>query len=342
MSELICMDAAARMPEEHDIPDEVVNLNEARNKIASTIGASPEEIYFMTGGAEAGAAAVKAAVSASGKDHPHILTTMLENTGVFNACRQMEEQGTGVTYLYPISTGRVEVAMIENELKTDTCLISVTAANSETGTSEPFTGIGTMCDEKEILFHLDASYGYGRMPINVERSHIDMLSVDASCFGGPKGTGFLYVRSGTEAGQYVEEDISDVGKIGRMALVAEKVNKNVAEYMQKVREIRDHLCRRIFAEIEDVELYGNKDHHLVNHLEVRIKNVSAAVVQKQMAASGIMIGIGTGSDILRVIGKSQAEAAETVRFSLTSDVEKADAERAVDLLKEIVTGQRVI
>ena len=342
MSEVICMDVAARMPEEHDIPDEAVNLDEARKKIASTIGASPEEIYFMKGGAEAGAAAVKAAVSASGKDHPHILTTMLENAGIFNACRQMEEQGVEVTYLYPITTGRVEVAMIENELKTDTCLTSVTAANQETGTSEPFTGIGAMCDTKEILFHLDASYGYGRMPINVERSHIDMLSVDASCFGGPEGTGFLYVRSDTGAGRYIEEDVSDVAKIGRMALIAEKVNNDVPGYMQKVKEIRDYLCRRIFDEIEDVELYGHKDHHLVNHLEVRIKNVSAAVVQKEMADSGIMIGIGTGSDILRVIGKSQAEAAEAVRFSLASDIETADADRAVDRLKEIVTGQRVI
>lgn len=342
MSELICMDVAARIPEEHDISDGAVNLNDAREKIASTIGAHAEEIYFMKGGAKAGAAAVKAAVDASRNDRPHILTTMLENIGILNTCRQTEERGIEVKYLYPISTGRVEVAMIENELKTNTCLVSVTAANRETGTSEPFTGIGTMCSSKGILFHLDASYGYGRMPINVERSHIDMLSVDASCFGGPKETGFLYVRAGTKAVQYVEEDISDTDKIGRMALVAEKVNKDVAGYMRRVGEIRNYLCRRIFNEIEDVELYGHKDHHLVNHLEVRIKNVSAAVVQKEMSASGIMIGIGTDSDILRAIGKSQAEAAEAVRFSLASDVEKADVDLAVQRLKEIVTDQRVI
>lgn len=342
MCKEICMDVAAGIPENKEAEECALSVGESRAKIAATIGAEPEEIYFTSGSAQADAFAVKAAAAVSGREHPHIIVTTMENPAALDMCAQLERGGAEVTYLNPITTGRVEVAMIENEIKPDTCLISVTAANCETGTSEPFTGIGTMTSARGILFHTDAAYGYGRMPINVDRSHIDMLSADASLFGGPFGVGFLYVRKSTGAGEHVSENIVDEAKICQMALAAESVTKDVPAYMENVRAVRNHLCERIFAEIEDVELNGHKDHHLVNHLNIRIKNVSAAVVQKELANAGIRVGISTGSDIMRVIGRTPAEAAESVRFSITADVTMGDVDRTVDLLKEIVTGQRVI
>ena len=342
MNTVIGMDAAARMPQNQTVEDRTLSIEEARAKIAATIGALPEEIYFTADSAEANALAVKAAASVSGQEHPHIIATTMENQATLDMCAQLEREGAEVTYLDPITSDRVEVAMIENELKPNTCLITVTAANSETGTSEPFTGIGTLTSSRGILFHTDASYGYGRMPINVDRSHIDMLSASAFCFGGPAEAGFLYVRKSTGAGQYVDENIVDEAKISRMALVAASVASDVSAYMEKVRAVRNHLSERIFAEIEDVELIGHKDHHLVNHLSIRIKNVSAAIVQKELANSGILVGIGTGSRILSVIGRTPAEAAETVRFSITAAVTVEDVDGAVDQLKKIVTGQRVI
>lgn len=342
MCKVICMDAAARMPENQNVAEKELSLEEARAKIAATIGAAPEEIYFTAGASEADAFAVKAASAVSGQEHPHMIVTTMEDPDALDMCAQLEKEGAEITYLNPITTGRVEVAMIENEIKDTTCLITVTAANSETGTSEPFTGIGTMTSARGILFHTDAAYGYGRMPINVDRSHIDMLSASASSFGGPNGVGFLYVRKSTGAGKYVQENIVDESKIGRMALVAEYVTSDVLTYMEKVRAVRNRLCQRIFEEIEEIELNGHKDHHLVNHLNVRIKNVSAAVVQKEMEKAGILVGISTGSRIMDVIGKSAAEAAESVRFSITAEITEEDVDKAVDLLKEIVTGQRVI
>ena len=129
----------------------------------------------------------------------------MEDPEVLDECSRLERKDAVVTYLDPITTGRVEVAMIENELKENTELISVTAANCQTGTSEPFTGIGTMTSEKGVIFHTDAAFAFGKMPINVERSHIDMLTADASYFGGPENAGFLYVRKSTGAGEYVSE-----------------------------------------------------------------------------------------------------------------------------------------
>ena len=168
--------------------------SEARKKIAASIGATPEEIYFTSGRADGHLKALKAVVKASKKARPHVIITTMEDPEVLDECSRLERKDAVVTYLDPITTGRVEVAMIENELKENTELISVTAANCQTGTSEPFTGIGTMTSEKGVIFHTDAAFAFGKMPINVERSHIDMLTADASYFGGPENAGFLYVR----------------------------------------------------------------------------------------------------------------------------------------------------
>ena len=186
--------------------------SEARKKIAASIGATPEEIYFTSGRADGHLKALKAVVKASKKARPHVIITTMEDPEVLDECSRLERKDAVVTYLDPITTGRVEVAMIENELKENTELISVTAANCQTGTSEPFTGIGTMTSEKGVIFHTDAAFAFGKMPINVERSHIDMLTADASYFGGPENAGFLYVRKSTGAGEYVSETAKTVKK----------------------------------------------------------------------------------------------------------------------------------
>ena len=131
--------------------------SEARKKIAASIGATPEEIYFTSGRADGHLKALKAVVKASKKARPHVIITTMEDPEVLDECSRLERKDAVVTYLDPITTGRVEVAMIENELKENTELISVTAANCQTGTSEPFTGIGTMTSEKGVIFHTDAA-----------------------------------------------------------------------------------------------------------------------------------------------------------------------------------------
>ena len=270
-----------------------------------------------------------------------IITTM-EDPEVLDECSRLERKDAVVTYLDPITTGRVEVAMIENELKENTELISVTAANCQTGTSEPFTGIGTMTSEKGVIFHTDAAFAFGKMPINVERSHIDMLTADASYFGGPENAGFLYVRKSTGAGEYVSETALSEETLTVMSDMAESLAAKATTFMEEIRPVRNHMCERIFAEIEDVELNGHKDHHLTNHLNIRIKNVSAAVVQKALKEEGIEAGIGTNSNILAAIGRSKAESAESVSFSLKAGTTMEDADKIVDSLKEIVTGERTI
>lgn len=316
--------------------------SEARKKIAASIGATPEEIYFTSGRADGHLKALKAVVKASKKACPHVIITTMEDPEVLDECSRLERKDAVVTYLDPITTGRVEVAMIENELKENTELISVTAANCQTGTSEPFTGIGTMTSEKGVIFHTDAAFAFGKMPINVKRSHIDMLTADASYFGGPENAGFLYVRKSTGAGEYVSETALSEETLTVMSDMAESLAAKATTFMEEIRPVRNHMCERIFAEIEDVELNGHKDHHLTNHLNIRIKNVSAAVVQKALKEEGIEAGIGTNSNILAAIGRSKAESAESVSFSLKAGTTMEDADKIVDSLKEIVTGERTV
>lgn len=293
--------------------------SEARKKIAASIGATPEEIYFTSGRADGHLKALKAVVKASKKARPHVIITTMEDPEVLDECSRLERKDAVVTYLDPITTGRVEVAMIENELKENTELISVTAANCQTGTSEPFTGIGTMTSEKGVIFHTDASY-----------------------FGGPENAGFLYVRKSTGAGEYVSETALSEETLTVMSDMAESLAAKATTFMEEIRPVRNHMCERIFAEIEDVELNGHKDHHLTNHLNIRIKNVSAAVVQKALKEEGIEAGIGTNSNILAAIGRSKAESAESVSFSLKAGTTMEDADKIVDSLKEIVTGERTV
>ena len=227
---------------------------EARQKIAASIGALPEEIYFTSGRADGHRKVLKAVIRASKKARPHVIITTMEDPEVLDECTILERKDAIVTYLDPITTGRVEVAMIENELKENTELVSVTAANCQTGTSEPFTGIGTLTSQKGMIFHTDAAFAFGKMPINVEKSHIDMLTADASYFGGPENAGFLYVRKTTGAGEYVSETALSEEVLDEMSTMAEDLAANAATFMEEIRPVRNHLCERIFTEIEDVEL----------------------------------------------------------------------------------------
>ena len=159
-----------------------------------------------------------------------------------------------------------------------------------------------------MIFHTDAAFAFGKMPINVEKSHIDMLMPDASYFGGPENAGFLYVRKTTGAGEYVSETALSEEVLDEMSTMAEDLAANAATFMEEIRPVRNHLCERIFTEIEDVELNGHKDHHLANHLNIRVKNVSAAVAAKSNERTWNQeVGIRTNSDILTAIRRSKAE-----------------------------------
>ena len=176
-------------------------IERAREVIAGTLHARPEEIFFTSGGTESDNWALKEAVQLYERTHPgrkaHILTTPIEHHAILNSCEELLQMGCGVSYLKVDESGRVILREAEQEIleHEDACLLSVMYANNEIGTIEPIDEIGRLAKKRQLIFHTDAVQAYGHIPIHVQRDHIDMLSASAHKFGGPKGVGFLYIRS---------------------------------------------------------------------------------------------------------------------------------------------------
>ena len=171
-------------------------INVARDIIADSLGAKPEEIYFTGGGSESDNWALKAAAEAFQDKGKHIITTRIEHHAILHTCQYLEKRGFDVTYLDVDEKGMVDPDRLESAIRPDTILISVMAANNEIGTIEPISRIGAIAHEHGILFHTDAVQAYGQIPLDVNAMNIDMLSSSGHKLNGPKGIGFLYIRSG--------------------------------------------------------------------------------------------------------------------------------------------------
>ena len=170
----------------------------AREKIAKAINAEPDEIYFTSGGTESDNTAIRGIAYNNKKKGNHIITSKIEHPAVLETCKQLEKEGFKITYLNVDKYGKINLAELENAITDKTILISIMAANNEIGTIEPIEEIGKIAKAHEIYFHTDAVQGIGNIKINVQKCNIDMLSLSAHKFYGPKGIGALYVRQGVE------------------------------------------------------------------------------------------------------------------------------------------------
>ncbi|WP_369424806.1 cysteine desulfurase family protein, partial [Methanothrix sp.] len=218
----------------------------AREKLASLIGASPEEIYFTSGGTESDNLALKG-VALSGRGR-HIITTSIEHPAVLEVCRSLERMGFEVTYIPVDDKGIVDPAEIERAIRDDTVLISVMHANNEIGTIQPVESIAEIASERDILLHTDAVQTVGKIPVNVDRLGVDLLSVSAHKFYGPKGVGALYVRKGTRIESIIQgggperglrsgtENVPGIVGMGRAAGLASEMMEREAERLTALRE----------------------------------------------------------------------------------------------------------
>lgn len=332
-------------------------VDDARALIGTTIGTTPENIYFTAGGSESDNWAIKAAAEAYGDKGKHIITTKIEHHAVLHTCQYLEKCGYEVTYLDVDENGIVDLEQLERAIRPDTILISVMFANNEIGTVEPIAEIGKIAKEHGVLFHTDAVQAYTRLPIDVDAMHIDMLSASGHKINGPKGIGFLYIRKGVKIRSFVHGGAQErarragtenVPGIVGFARAAELATEHMEAYTAKERKVRDHMIARIEAEIPYARLNGDRERRLPNNVNFCFRFIEGESLLILLDGKGICASSGSActsgsldpSHVLLAIGLPHEIAHGSLRLTVSEDTTMEDADYVVDSLKEIVAHLR--
>ena len=326
----------------------------ARIRMAGMINANPENIIFTSGGTESDNSAI---LKIKDIENSHIITTKIEHHAVLNTCEYARKKGAEVTYLNVNPDGEINIDELEKSIKENTRLISVMFANNEIGTIEPIAKIGRLARAYGITFHTDAVQAFGHVPINVARMNIDMMSVSAHKFNGPKGIGFLYVRNiddfepliwggGQENGK--RSGTENVAGIVGMEQAAIQSIKNMSYRMQKEQYLRNYLINRVMNEIDDVKLNGHKFKRLPGNANFSFKNINAAKLVEDMGNEGICISAGSAcaaaggkpSQVIMAINVQKEYAYGTVRITISHENTRDEIDRTVEIMKKLIKLQR--
>lgn len=329
-------------------------VERARIRMAGMINANPENIIFTSGGTESDNSAV---LKIKDIENSHIITTKIEHHAILNTCEYARKKGAEVTYLNVNPDGEINIDELEKSIKENTRLISVMFANNEIGTIEPIAKIGRLARAYGITFHTDAVQAFGHVPINVARMNIDMMSVSAHKFNGPKGVGFLYVRNiddfepliwggGQENGK--RSGTENVAGIAGMEQAAIQSIKNMSYRMQKEQYLRNYLINRVMNEIDDVKLNGHKFKRLPGNANFSFKNINAAKLVEDMGNEGICISAGSvcaaaggkPSQVIMAINVQKEYAYGTVRITISHENTRDEIDRTVEIMKKLIKLQR--
>jgi cysteine desulfurase len=332
-------------------------VEEARGRVAAAIGASPEEVYFTSGGTEADNWAVKGVAAASRKKGDHIITSAIEHHAVLHPCRALEKQGYRVTYLPVDEFGRVEPGDVEDAITDETILVSVMAANNEIGSIQPVAEIGRIAHDHNVPFHTDAVQAIGAFSVGVDAMGADLLALSAHKFGGPKGTGALYVRRGTRIGTFMDggaqergrragtENVPGIVGLGRaIELAVAEMPRNAA----RVAAMRDRLIRGILETIPDTRLNGHPIERLPNNVNVAFRYVEGESILLSLDALGIAASTGSActsaslepSHVLTACGLPPEHAHGSLRLTLGPGNTDADVDYVLAALPGIIARLR--
>ena len=332
-------------------------VNRAKRTIAAAIGAKQEEIYFTSGGTEADNWALKCAAEAYQEKGKHLITTRIEHHAVLHTCAWLEKKGFEVTYLPVNEEGLVDLEELKAAIRPDTILISVMFANNEIGTIEPVAEIGAVAREHGILFHTDAVQAFGQLPLDVEELRIDLLSASGHKVNGPKGIGFLYVRSGLKLGSFFHGGAQErnrragtenVPGIVGLEAAGERAMRLMEEKTKKVSGLRDYLIRKIEAEIPYCRLNGHRTKRLPGNVNFSFSFVEGESVLIMLDMKGICASSGSActsgaldpSHVLLALGRSHEEAHGSLRMTLSEENTREELDYVVESLGEILRKLR--
>ena len=334
-------------------------LYKVREDIAKIIGADPGEIYLTSGGSEAdNQALLTAAKIGRRRKKMHIISTAIEHHAILHALDALKNEGFEITLVPVDEFGRVSPEDIKNAIKDDTVMVSVMFANNEIGTIEPIEEIAEVCKEKGVLFHTDAVQAAGHVKIDVKKMQIDMLSVSAHKFHGPKGVGFLYARKGIDLANVIYGGAQEKGKRGGtenlpaaagMAEALAESYENLEEKTAKTRKVRDRIIKGL-SEIPHSALNGDPENRLCGNINFCFEGIEGESLLLLLDAKGIAASSGSActsgsldpSHVLLAIGRPHEVAHGSLRLSITEETTEEDADYIINATKEVVSYLRDI
>lgn len=334
-----------------------VALEDAREKVVEIIGVSSSEIFFTSGGTEADNLAVKGTAFASIKKGKHIVTSKIEHHAILESCKFLEKEGFEVTYLPVDSQGLVDPEDLRKAIRDDTTLVSIMYANNEVGIIQPIEELCKIAKEKGVYFHTDAVQAAGKVPIDVQKLNVDMLSMSGHKIYGPKGVGALFIRKGVRImplshGGHHERSrragTENVAGIVGFAKALELVDKEREDQNKHLKNLTRAFYKKLVESIPDVILNGDLNRRILNTLNLSFKGVEGESVILSLDMKGVAVASGSActsgtlepSHVLAAMGVDPAIAQGAIRFSFGRDNTMEDMEYVANLLPEIVSRLR--
>ncbi len=328
-------------------------LRKAREEAAEVLGCEPSEITFTSGGSEAdNQALVSAAAIGARKGKKHIISTAFEHHAVLHTLKKLEKEGFEVTLLDVHENGMVSARQVADAIREDTCLVTVMYANNEIGSIQPIAEIGAVCREKGVIFHTDAVQAVGHIHINVKEENIDMLSLSAHKFHGPKGVGLLYARRGIRLTNIIEGGAQERGKragtenipgiVGMVAALKE-ANANIDANAAKVSALRDRLIAGL-EKIPHSALNGDRTRRLPGNVSFCFEGIEGESLLLLLDAKGICASSGSActsgsldpSHVLLAIGRPHEVAHGSLRLTLSEENTQEEVDYIIEETTKVV------
>lgn len=333
------------------------HLDEARSIMAKNLGCEPSEIVFTSGGSEAdNQAIISAAAIGARRNKKHIISTAFEHHAVLHTLKKLEKQGYEIELLDVHENGMVTAEQVANAIREDTCLVTIMYANNEIGSVMPISEIGAVCKEKGVLFHTDAVQAAGHIKINVKEQNIDMLSLSAHKFHGPKGVGALYARRGVLLTNVIEGGAQERGKragtenipaIMGMAAAFDEACEKIDEHTQKLVKMRDRLIEGL-NKIPHSILNGDKEQRLAGNVHFCFEGIEGEALLLLLDMMGVCASSGSActsgsldpSHVLMAIGRPHDIAHGSLRISLSAYNTEEEVDHILEVVPQVVERLR--
>ena len=332
-------------------------LEDARRRAAAVLNCDAREIYFTSGGSEAdNQAIISAARIGEKKGKKHIISTTFEHHAVLHTLKKLEKEGFEIELLDVHANGVVSAKQVADAIREDTALVTIMYANNEIGTVQPIAEIGEACRERNVLFHTDAVQAIGHVPVDVAKDNIDMLSLSAHKFHGPKGVGILYAKKGILLTNIIEGGAQERGKragtenlpgIIGMVVALEDATRDLEGYNNKLLPLRDKLINGL-NEIEYSELNGDRNERLPGTVNFCFEGIEGESLLLLLDDKGVSASSGSActsgsldpSHVLLAIGRPHEVAHGSLRLSLSEDVTEEEIDYLIQAVKEVVVYLR--